>query len=59
LAGFREPETTVAEHLAQQMSFHDALASGVLDRRSSTQLLVISDREWESGLALLHREEPE
>lgn len=58
-AGFRDVETSVAQHLPARLSFADAEAQGFLDRRSTSQLMVLSDDEWTAGLARLQRDRPE
>lgn len=49
-AGFRDAHTSLAQHWPAAVSA-DAEARGLLDRRSTSQLLVIPDREYEAGLA--------
>jgi ubiquinone/menaquinone biosynthesis C-methylase UbiE len=58
-AGFRRTETIVAQHIPARVPFDDALAQGILDRRSASQLLVIDDATWKAGLGRLHRDRPE
>jgi ubiquinone/menaquinone biosynthesis C-methylase UbiE len=57
-AGFRDCATTVAQRIDETMSFDDAVATGHLDRRSTSQLMVIADAEWEAGVARLHATRP-
>jgi SAM-dependent methyltransferase len=57
-AGFERIETVVAQHLPARIAFDEAEAKGVLDRHSTSQLLVIDDAEWEAGAARLRRERP-
>jgi len=58
-AGFQRIETVVAQHIPASVPFPEARAKGILDRHSTSQLLVISDAEWEAGLVRLHRDRPE
>jgi SAM-dependent methyltransferase len=58
-AGFQRAETIVAQHIHGRLVFDDAKAQGLLDRQSTSQLLVISDAEWAAGLARLHHERPD
>jgi SAM-dependent methyltransferase len=58
-AGFRRTEAGIAQRLPARMPFEMAEAQGLLDRRSTSQLMVISEPEWESGLARLQRDRPE
>ena len=57
-AGFARVDTIVAQHLPACLAFYEAEAQGFLDRHSTSQLLVIGDAEWASGLARLRREKP-
>ncbi len=57
-AGFAETRTTVAEALTGELAFDDALARGVLGRRSTSQLMMLDDAEWEEGLRRLHATRP-
>ncbi len=49
-AGFAECETRLIQHLPRDMSVSDARAGGFLERTSKSQLMVISDAEYEDGL---------
>jgi SAM-dependent methyltransferase len=57
--GFQRVETILAQYIPARVAFDEADASGVLDRQSTSQLLVISDAEWASGMARLRRERPD
>lgn len=57
-AGFVQVQTTIAQHLPAERSFEDAERQGVLDRRSTSQLMVIEDREFEAGIQRLRDERP-
>ena len=57
-AGFTESATEVAQHIAVTVPFAIASESGLLDRRSTSQLLVISDGEYEAGLQRLRAAQP-
>ena len=56
--GFVAASTEVVQHLRSERSFAEGVARGVLQRTSTSQLMVISDAEYESGLARLHAERP-
>jgi ubiquinone/menaquinone biosynthesis C-methylase UbiE len=58
-AGFQRTQTIVAQHISARIPFAEALAKGIVDRHSTSQLLVISDTAWEVGLATLRRDRPE
>lgn len=57
-AGFINIETFVAQRIAARLAFEDAEAQGFLDRRSTSQLLVIDDADWAAGSARLRVERP-
>ncbi|HXT16341.1 MAG TPA: class I SAM-dependent methyltransferase [Gemmatimonadaceae bacterium] len=58
-AGFQRTETIVAQHIPARIPFAEAMAKGILDRQSTSQLLVIGDTAWEAGIAKLRRDRPE
>ena len=57
-AGFAAGATVVAQEIRAAVPFAEAVARGYLDRRSTSQLMVIDDAEYESGLARLRATEP-
>jgi ubiquinone/menaquinone biosynthesis C-methylase UbiE len=57
-AGFVNTTTVVAQHIPAAMPFSDAVERGLLDRRSTSQLLVIDDAEYANGMARLRSEQP-
>ena len=57
-AGFTESATEVAQHIPAIVPFAMATERGLLDRRSTSQLMVISDGEYEAGLQRLRSERP-
>ena len=57
-AGFQDAVTSVAQHEISELSFDDANEKGMLDRRSSSLLMLMSDAEWEQGIARIRRERP-
>ncbi len=57
-AGFRQPATQVAQHILAEKPFEAALNDGLVDRRATSQLLVISDADYESGIRRLAAERP-
>jgi ubiquinone/menaquinone biosynthesis C-methylase UbiE len=57
-AGFRNSTTEVVQHLPAEMSFEIAREKGFLDRSSTSQLMVISDDDYEAGMRRLLVERP-
>lgn len=57
-AGFSAVQTIVAEHIQGEASCEVAQAQGLLDRRSTSQLMVISDDEYAAGLRHIEAERP-
>jgi ubiquinone/menaquinone biosynthesis C-methylase UbiE/GNAT superfamily N-acetyltransferase len=57
-AGFTAGDSVVAEEITAAVPFADAVERGYLDRRSTSQLMVIDDAEYEAGLARLRATEP-
>jgi ubiquinone/menaquinone biosynthesis C-methylase UbiE len=57
-AGFTKSTTEVAQHIAAIAPFALAVERGLLDRRSTSQLMVIGDGEYEAGLERLKAEQP-
>jgi len=57
-AGFREPVTEVAQCIAMETPFESARQQGSIDRRATSQLIVISDDEYEAGMTYLLTEQP-
>ena len=55
-AGFREPVTEVAQHLSSEISVQMAQREGRLDRRSTSQFMVISDADYDAGMRRLMTE---
>jgi SAM-dependent methyltransferase len=56
--GFSDTSTEVAQHLRIELPFAEAAAQGLLDRGSTSQLMVISDDEYDAGLRRLQSERP-
>lgn len=57
-SGFRDPVTQVAQHLTVETPFETARRQGLVDRRATSQLMVIGDDEYEAGMARLLTEQP-
>ena len=57
-AGFHEPTTCVAEHIPAAVPFDEALAKGLVDRSSTSQLMVITDEEFAAGHTRLMAQRP-
>ena len=57
-AGFADVHTNLAQHIPAAVSFQLAVERGHIDRRSTSQLLVISDAEYEGGLERMRQEQP-
>ena len=56
--GFTAASTEVVQHTVLERSFEAGVAKGALERTSTSQLMVISDAEYESGVARLRAEQP-
>jgi ubiquinone/menaquinone biosynthesis C-methylase UbiE len=56
--GFESPVTEVAETFSAEIPFALAWQQGMVDRRATSQFMVISDREYERGVARLMAEQP-
>jgi SAM-dependent methyltransferase len=57
-AGFIDAHTSIAQHLPAERTLDAAEREGFLDRRSTSQLLVISDEEFESGMRRIREVRP-
>lgn len=57
-AGFSSPVTEIVQHLPAERTYEQAQTSGLLDRHSTSQLMVITDAEYDAGLRRLARERP-
>lgn len=57
-AGFSAPRTEVVQHLPAERAFDVAVERGHLERQSTSQLMVISDAEYETGMRRLRAERP-
>ncbi len=56
-AGFCRCETRMVQHLPREMTVSEARTAGFLDRTSKSQLMVITDAEYEAGLKRIDRSE--
>jgi ubiquinone/menaquinone biosynthesis C-methylase UbiE len=57
-AGFRRCATVVAQHIVAAIPYNKALEIGLTDRGAASQLMVISDAEYEAGMSRLRAERP-
>jgi len=57
-AGFVSARSEVVQHLPASRPYELALKQGLLDRRSTSQLMVISDDEFAAGMLRLSSERP-
>jgi ubiquinone/menaquinone biosynthesis C-methylase UbiE len=57
-AGFVDAATELTQHLPIDVSFDEAVERGFLDRRSKSQLLLLSEAEYQTGLERLTTERP-
>jgi ubiquinone/menaquinone biosynthesis C-methylase UbiE len=57
-AGFAAIETSLAQHFPAAIPFDKALERGYLDRESTSQLVVLPDDEYQSGMERLKAERP-
>ena len=58
MAGFRNAATAVAEHFDATIPFEDASIRGMTERTAVSQLMLLSDDDYEAGLARLAAEQP-
>ncbi len=49
-AGFRAPETREAQHIVRRMSAGAALDRNLVDRSVTSQLMILSEQEYQDGL---------
>jgi ubiquinone/menaquinone biosynthesis C-methylase UbiE len=52
--GFCRCETRIIQHLPREMSVGEARSAGFLNRTGASQLMVITDEEYEAGLKRIH-----
>jgi ubiquinone/menaquinone biosynthesis C-methylase UbiE len=57
-AGFHGIATSLAQHFPAEIPFEKALEREYLDRRSTSQLMVIADDDYRSGMDRLNAERP-
>ena len=57
-AGFHSPRTEVAHTIEAEVPFPLAWQQGLVDRRSTSQLMVIGETEYDAGLTRLLSEQP-
>jgi SAM-dependent methyltransferase len=57
-AGFEETITGLAQHLPAAVPFAAAEERGIFDRRTTSQLMIMSDAEYAEGLQRLRAERP-
>ena len=56
--GFIDAHTSIAQHMPAERTFEEAERTGSLTRNSTSQLLVITDEEFESGMRRIREERP-
>jgi hypothetical protein len=56
--GFVGVVTAVAQHIPAAVPFERAVEMGIVDRRATSQLMVIGDDEFEAGMDRLRRDQP-
>ena len=49
-AGFRAPETKEAQHIVRRMSAGAALDRNFVDRSVTSQLMILSEQEYQDGI---------
>jgi ubiquinone/menaquinone biosynthesis C-methylase UbiE len=57
-AGFVDVATETAQRMPAERPFDVALRQGLLERHSTSELMIISDAEFEAGMTRLHAEKP-
>jgi ubiquinone/menaquinone biosynthesis C-methylase UbiE len=55
-AGFSNCETRLIQHRPRAMTVSDASAGGFMERTSKSQLMVISEAEYEAGMRRIHED---
>jgi len=50
-AGFSHAETQMIQHLPREMTISEARSEGFLDRTSTSQLMVVTDAEYDAGMS--------
>jgi SAM-dependent methyltransferase len=53
-AGFSNCETRIIQHRPRAMTVSEASSDGFMDRTSTSQLMVISESEYEAGVTRIH-----
>jgi ubiquinone/menaquinone biosynthesis C-methylase UbiE len=53
-AGFEACETRIVQHKPRELTVTDAMADGFMDRTSTSQLMVIAESEYETGVRRIH-----
>lgn len=56
--GFVEGATDVAQHIHTEVSFAEGIRRGLVERHVTSQLMVITDAEYDEGLRRLKAEQP-
>ena len=56
--GFVDPRTDLAHVFQATIAFADAVPRGFIDRRSTSQLMLVSDAEYAAGIERLRTEQP-
>jgi ubiquinone/menaquinone biosynthesis C-methylase UbiE len=57
-AGFREPTTDAVQHFVGEIPFDRARDQGFLDRRATSQFMVIADDDYDAGIERILAERP-
>lgn len=57
-AGFGEVRTELAQHIQAEEPYERAVANGRLEKRSTSQLMILSEEEYEAGCSRLERDRP-
>jgi ubiquinone/menaquinone biosynthesis C-methylase UbiE len=53
-SGFDRCQTRVIQHKPRELTVHEAMTGGFMNRTSTSQLMVISESEYEAGLKRIH-----
>lgn len=57
-AGFVDVATEAAQHIPAERPYDVALSQGLLERHSTSELMIISDAEFAAGMTRLHADKP-
>ena len=57
-AGFTAATTEIAQEFRREIPFHTALERGLIDRTTTSQLMMLDEREYREGIERLRATDP-